>query len=94
MNLANFVFRKNPKFISLEHPTIKTVDIRNINFSTSTTEKSLNGLQRDMERDGRLGYTHDFDTMGKTTAYRNHIRNSELETREVFEQETWSPENI
>ena len=28
------------------------------------------------------------------TAYRNHIKNSELETREVFERETWSPENI
>ena len=41
-----------------------------------------------------VGYTHDFETMSETTAYRNHINNSELETREVFEQETWSPENI
>ena len=32
--------------------------------------------------------------MSETTAYRNHINNSELETREVFERETWSPENI
>ena len=32
--------------------------------------------------------------MSKTTAYRNHIKNYELETREVFERETWSPENI
>ena len=29
--------------------------------------------------------------MRETTAYRNHIKNSEFETREVFEQET---ENI
>ena len=29
--------------------------------------------------------------MQETTAYSNHIKNSELETREVFEQET---ENI
>ena len=28
------------------------------------------------------------------TAYRNHTNNSGLETREVFERETWSPENI
>ena len=32
--------------------------------------------------------------MSETKAYRNHIKNSKLETREVFEQETWIPENI
>ena len=32
--------------------------------------------------------------MSKTTAYCNHIKNSEIETREVFERETSSPENI
>ena len=47
-----------------------------------------------MERDDRMGYTHDFENMSETTDYRNHIKNSELETREVFERETWSPENI
>ena len=33
-------------------------------------------------------------TMSKMTVYCNNIKNSELETREVFERETWSPENI
>ena len=47
-----------------------------------------------MDRNDRLGYTHDFETMRKTTTYRNHIKNSEIETREVFEQETSSPNNI
>ena len=37
---------------------------------------------------------HDFETMSETTAYRNHIKNSEIETREVFEREMLSPENI
>ena len=32
--------------------------------------------------------------MSKTTAYCNHIKNSDIETREVFERETPSPENI
>ena len=32
--------------------------------------------------------------MSETAAYRNHIKNSEIETREVFERETSSPENI
>ena len=45
-------------------------------------------------RDDQLGYTHDYETMSETTAYRNHIRNLEIETGEVIEQETSSPENI
>ena len=32
--------------------------------------------------------------MSKTKAYRKHIRDSEIETREVFDRETWSNENI
>ena len=34
---------------------------------------------------------HDFGRLSETTAYSNHINNYELETREVFEQES---ENI
>ena len=94
MNLANSVLSESPNFISLGHPTIKTVDIGNIDLATSTRAKSLIRLRRDTERDDRLVYTHDFETMSETTAYHNHINNSELETREVFERETWSPGNI
>ena len=32
--------------------------------------------------------------MSEMTAYRNHIRNLEIETRDVFERETLIPENI
>ena len=44
--------------------------------------------------DYMLGYMHYFETMSETTAYRHHIKNSEIETREVFERENPSPENI
>ena len=44
--------------------------------------------------DDRLEYTHDFETMSKSTAYCNHIKNSKIETREVFELENLIPENI
>ena len=88
VNLSKSVLRESPKFISLGHPTVETADIRNIDFTNSTRAKSLNRLRRDTDRDDRLGYTHDFETMSETTAYRNHIKNSELETREVFEQES------
>ena len=94
VNLANSVLSKSPKYISLGHPTIETEDIQNIDFATSTIKKNLNGLWRGTERDDRLGYTDDFETMSKTKAYCNHIKNSEIETREDFEQETSSPQNI
>ena len=32
--------------------------------------------------------------MNKATSYRDHIKDSEIETRKVFELETASPENI
>ena len=38
-----------------------------------------------------LGYTHDFEITSETIAYSNHIKNYELETREVFD---WETENI
>ena len=94
LNLVKSVLSESPKFISLGHPTIEKVDIRNIDFTTSTIAKILNSMWWYNKWDDRLGYTHDFETMSKTTYYRNHIKNSELETREVFERETCSPESI
>ena len=76
MNLANSVLSESPKYINLGHPTVDTVDIRNIDFATFTRAKKLNGLRRGTEIDDRLGYMHDFETMIETTAYRNHIKNS------------------
>ena len=61
VNLANSVLSKIPKFIILGQPTAKTADMRNIDFTTSTKAKSLNGLRRETEEDDRLGYTHDFE---------------------------------
>ena len=33
-------------------------------------------------------HTHDVETMSNVTAYSNHIKNSEIGTRNVFERET------
>ena len=94
VNLTNSVLIESPKFIRLRHPTIETVDTQNIDFATSTRVGNVNGLRRGTKRDDRLGKTHDFETMSETTAYRNNIKNSEIETIKVFERETLSPENI
>ena len=73
---------------------MEAVDIRNLYYISATRTKNCYGLRRSTDRDDRLGYTHDFETMSETTAYRNHIKNPEIETREVFERETSIPENI
>ena len=40
-----------------------------------------------------MAHTYDVETMSETTVYHNHINNSEIETRNVFEQGI-SNENI
>ena len=94
VNLTNYVLRENPKFKSLGHPTIEIADIRNLQYISATRPNNCNGLRRSTDRDYSLWYTHDFESVSEMTAYRNHIKNSEIETREVFERETSSPENI
>ena len=94
VNLAKSIFCKRPKFKNLEHPPIETADIQNLDYISATRPKNCNMLLRSTDRDDRLGYTHDFQTISEMAAYCNHIKNSEIETREVFEQETPSPQNI
>ena len=60
VNLTNSVLSDIPKFKSLGHPTVETADVRNTDFATSPRAKRLNGMRRYYERDGRLGYTHEF----------------------------------
>ena len=91
VNLANSVLSQIPKFKSLGLPAVDATDTPNHDFTPSTRAKSLTGTRKDNFSTYRLGYTHDFETLSKTTAYRNHIKNSELKTRDFFERET---ENI
>ena len=94
LNLANYVLCESPKFKHLWHLPIETADIWNLKYISATRPRKCNWFWRSTYRDDRLGYTHDFETMSETTAYRNHIKNLEIETREVFERETSSPENM
>ena len=94
VNLTNSVLIKNLNFKRLVHTPIETADIRNLDYISSTRPKNCNGFRRSVDRDDRLGCTHDLGNMSETTAYRNHIKNSEIETREVLERETSSPKSI
>ena len=88
VNLANYVFSESSKFKSLGPPAVDATDIRNFDFASYTRATSLSGTRKDNVSPFRLGYTHDFETMIETKAYRNYIKNYELGTREVFERET------
>ena len=94
VNLTNSVLSKISNLKFLGQLPIETADIRNLECISATRTKNCNRLRRSADRDDRLGYTHYFETMSETTAYVNHIKNSEIETREVFERETSIPENI
>ena len=90
-NLANSVISKSPKFINIGLLSFDATVKSNIAFAPSTRSNSLNGEGRENLESDWLASRHDFERVSKTTAYSNHIKNYELETREVFEQET---ENI
>ena len=76
VNLANSVLIKNPRFKVLRLLAVDATDRRNIDFAPSTRANSLSGTRKNNVSPFRLGYAHDFETMSKTTAYRNHIKNS------------------
>ena len=67
VNLANSALSDIPKFITLGHLTVKTADIRNLDFVTANRAKNLKRLLRGTERDDGLDKTHDFETMSQTT---------------------------
>ena len=70
-------------------------------FYSSGQVNLMNSFLREIPKFKSLGHPivetadiRNIDFASKTKACPNHIKNSELETGEVFERETWSPENI
>ena len=84
VNLANSVFRESSKFKSLGHPPIETANTQNLDYISATRPKNCNGLRRSTDRDDMMGYTNDFETTSKTTAYRNHIKIRKLKPEKLL----------
>ena len=94
MNLTNYLSIEIPKLVHFWHPPIETNNVGNLlDGIVATRTESSNGIWRRTDRDDRMVHTHDIETIRKKIAYRNHIRNLEIETGKVFERET-SNENI
>ena len=88
MNLANSLGVQNPKLLSFRHPTMQTDSVgHRSDGSVATRVVDEDGIWRPMDRDIRTAPIHgDFETMSEELAYRKFIKDSESETREVFER--------
>ena len=94
MNLASSLGIAIPNLVHFGHPPIETNNVGNLLDGIVITRiYNSNGIWRRTDRDNRMAHPHDVETMSETTAYRNHIRDSEIETRKVFERKTLN-ENI
>ena len=87
MNLANSLGIQSPKLVHFGHPPVETNNLGNLlDGIVNTIIENSKGIWRRTDRDNRMAHTHDVDTIIKTTAYCNHIKYSEIETREVFDR--------
>ena len=88
MNLANSVLFQNPKPVSFRHPPMQTENVDNpIDPIASTRVMDQDRIWRPTDRDVRTAPTHgDIETISEKLAFRKYIKDSEFETREVFER--------
>ena len=94
MNLANSLSIEIPKIVHLGHPPMEKNNVGNlIDGIVATIIENSNRIWRRTDKDDSMAHTHDIETISEKIAYRNHIRNLEIETGKVFERET-SNENI
>ena len=88
VNLTNSLSIENPKLVHFGHPPIETNDVGNLlDGIVATRIENSDSIWRRTYRDDMMAHTHDIETISKQIGYRKHIRDSEFETRKVFEQE-------
>ena len=89
MNLANSLGVQTPKLVSFRHPSMQTDNVgHQSNGSVATRVVDQDGIWRPTDKDVRMAPTHgDVETMSEKLAYCKFIKDSEFETRGVFERE-------
>ena len=76
MNLANSLDIEIPKLVHFGHLLIETNNVGNLlDGIVATRIENSNRIWRRTDMDDRMAHTHYVETMSKTTAYRNHIKN-------------------
>ena len=89
MNLTNSLGVQTPKLVSNRHPPMQIDNVgHRSDVSIATRVVDQDGIWRPTDRDARTAPTHgNVETMSEKLAYRKFIKDSEFETREVFERE-------
>ena len=94
MNLANSLSIDITKLVYFGHLPIETNNVGSLlNGNVANRIENSNGIWRRTDKDDRMAHTHDIETINKNIAHWKHIRDSEIETRNVFERDT-SNKNI
>ena len=85
MNLAKSLSIETPKLVHFGHPPIETENVGNlIDGIVAIRIENSDRIWSSKARDDRMAHTHDHETISEKIAYRKHIRDLEIETREVF----------
>ena len=89
MNLANSLGDQTPKLLSFRHPPKQTDNVGyRSDGSIATRVVDQDRIWRPTDSDIRKTLTNsEIETISEKLAYRKFIKDSEIETREVFEQE-------
>ena len=89
MNLTNSAIIELTKFGSFGHPPMETDNVGSrLDGIVATRIENSDGIWRRTDRDDRMVPTHgDIENISENLVYRKYIRDSEFETREVFERE-------
>ena len=90
MNLANSLLVQTPNLVSFRHPLMQTDNIGHpINSIAANIVMEQDGIWRTTDRDTNMAPMHgDIETISEKLVFHKYIRDSEFETREVFERET------
>ena len=89
MNLANSLGVHTPKIVSFRHPPMQTDNVgHRRDGSVDTRVVDQDGIWRPTDRDVITTPTHGkIETISEKLAYSKFIKDSEIETRELFERE-------
>ena len=89
MNLANSLIVQTPELVSFRHPTIQTYNVGDqISDGVATRIAKKDGIWNPTLSNIETAAIHgNIKTISENLAYRNFIKDSEVETSKVFEQE-------
>ena len=79
INLANSSSIESPKLVPFGDPPMDTDNVGNLlDGIVATRIENSDRIWMLTDRDDRMAHTHDVETMREPTAYRNHIKNTEI----------------